>query len=334
MAGSPNDPAVKIFQLGFGYIFSGALAAAAKLKISDHLKDGPKTPEELAKILDVDALSLFRVLRALASQGIYEEDDQKRFKLTPSADLLRSDHPHSLRYGTIMLTQDVFWRPAGEMEHVVKTGEDGMLKFFGEPFFEYLKNNQDAGEVFHYGMSSISDAENEPCAGSYDFSQFETLVDIAGGHGGLLIEALKKTPGLSGVLFEEQHVIDQARTDEEAGRWTCIAGDFFKSVPEGYDAYMMKRILHDWTDDQCIQILKNIRAAMKPESKLLIFDCVIPTGNDPHPGKELDVLIMQALPGRERMRSDFERILSEAGLKLKDVHPTPTLMSITEAMIA
>ncbi|MGH1419252.1 MAG: methyltransferase [Hyphomicrobiaceae bacterium] len=334
MAGSPDDPAGKIFQLGFGYIFSGSLAAAAKLKISDHLTDGPKTPEELAKILNVDALSLFRVLRALASQGIYEEDDQKRFKLNASAELLRSDHPHSLRYGAIMLTQDVFWRPAGEMDDVIRTGEDGMMKFFNAPFFEYLKNNEEAGEVFHYGMSSISDAENEPCAASYDFSQFDTLVDIAGGHGGLLLEALKKTPGLKGVLFEEQHVLDQARIDEEKGRWDGVVGDFFKSVPEGHDGYMMKRILHDWTDEQCVEILKNIRTAMKPDAKLLIFDCVIPTGNDPHPGKELDVLIMQALPGRERMEEDFERILSQAGLKLNKVYPTPTLMSITEAVVA
>ena len=330
---SEPNPGHVIVDLAWGYIMSGALATATKLRIADHLEDGPKTVAVLAKDLKVDAQSLHRVLRMLASFGVFREDDTGQFHLTPAADMLRTKLPHTLHHAVLMITQDIFWKPVGGLDEVVRSGENGMVPIFGAPFFDYLETNKAAGATFHRGMSSLSDLENAPIAGAYDWSAFKTIVDIGGGHGGFLIEALKLAPNAKGINYDAAHVLADARIDEQKGQWSCVEGDFFKSAPAG-DAYILKRILHDWTDDVCVTILENIRRAMNPGGKVLVVDCVIPPGNDPHGGKILDVLMMSALPGFERTQAEFAAIFKRAGFKLFRVIAAPALLSITEAEAA
>ncbi len=323
----------KIVDLAFGFVLTGALATAAKLRVADHLKDTPKTASELAQELSVDAQSLHRVLRMLASFGVFEEDAEGRFQLCAPGRLLCVTEPNSLRDAVLMISQDIFWRPVGELDEVVRTGKNGMDRIFGAPFFDYFQQNAGAGAIFHRGMSSLSDMENAPIAESYDFTPFKRIVDMGGGHGGFLIEALKGAPKARGLNYDHVHVLAEARTDELPGRWTCVPGDFFESAPVG-DAYLLKRILHDWTDDVCVKILKNIRNAMPDTAKVLVVDCVIPPGNEPHGGKVLDILMMASLPGRERTEAEFAELFDRSGLKLSRVVETPALLSIVEAVPA
>ena len=330
---SSKAPGQTIVDLAIGYIPAGALAAAAKLKIADKLEAGPKSLDALASETGVHAQSLHRVLRMLAMYGIFKEDEQGRFSQTPESELLRTSLPYTLHHAALMITQDIFWKPVGQLDTVVRTGENGMVPIFGAPFFDYLETNKDAGAIFHRGMSSLSDLENGPIAGAFDWTPFKTIVDIGGGHGGFLIEALKLAPNAKGINYDAAHVLKGARVNEQAGQWTCVEGDFFKNVPAG-DAYVLKRILHDWTDDVCVTILSNIRKSMNPDGRVVVVDCVIPPGNDPHGGKVLDVLMMSALPGFERTEKEFATLFQRAGLKLSRVIQAPALLSITEAVAA
>ncbi|WP_224369576.1 acetylserotonin O-methyltransferase [Hyalangium versicolor] len=336
MTASSPHPAQLLVDLGFGFILSGALAAATELGVADRLVQGPKSPALLAEELGADADALFRVLRLLASAGVFTEDSEGRFSLTPSSELLRSQVPGSLRDAVLMLTQKIFWAPTGELAETVRTGRTPFDRIFGKPFFDYLASNASAGATFHRGMSSLSELENGPIARSYDFTPFQTLVDVGGGHGGFLIQALQSTPKLRGVLFDHAHVLAESRITSAGLSARCehVTGDFFQSVPVGADAYVLKRILHDWSDEVCVNILRNCRNAMAETGRVLIVDTVIPPGDAPHGGKVLDVMMLASLPGRERTEAEFHKLLAQAGLRLSRVIPTPTAMSITEAVAA
>lgn len=334
MTSSSVNPGQLIVDLGFGFILSGALSAATELRVADHLEQGPKSPEALATELGVHAQSLYRVLRLLASVGVFAEDESGRFQLTPAADLLRENAPVSLRDAVLMLTQKIFWAPTSELTTTVRTGQNPFERIFGKPFFDYLEADSAAGAVFHRGMSGLSDMENALIARSYDFSETGKVIDVGGGHGGFLIEILKASPEVRGVLFDHAHVLRESRLAGAgfAARSETIEGDFFTSVPPGGDAYVLKRILHDWSDDVCVTILRNCREAMAPGGRVLVVDTVIPRGNEPHGGKILDVMMMASLPGRERTEEDFRELFTQAGLRLSRVIHTPAALSITEAV--
>ncbi|RYZ42997.1 MAG: SAM-dependent methyltransferase [Myxococcaceae bacterium] len=336
MTSSSVHPAQLIVDLGFGFILSGALAAAAELGVADRLEQGPKSVARLAEEVGADAASLYRMLRLLASAGVFAEDAEGNFGLTPAADCLRTDAPGSLRSAVLMLTQDIFWKPTGALTQTVRTGKNAFEDIFGKPFFDHLASNAVAGATFHRGMSSLSDLENGPIARSYDFSACKQVVDVGGGHGGFLIEALRASPSLRGVLFDHRHVLDGARIAEAGLSERCelVEGDFFQAVPSGADAYVLKRILHDWSDAVCVDILRHCRAAMAEGGRVLVVDTVIPPGNAPHGGKVLDVMMMASLPGRERTEEDFRQLFAQAGLRLSRVIPTPAALSITEAVAA
>ncbi|RKG55459.1 SAM-dependent methyltransferase [Corallococcus sp. AB011P] len=327
-------PAQLIVDLGFGFIVSGALATAAELGVADHLEQGPKSAARLAEDVGADAASLYRVLRLLASAGVFSEDGDGNFALTPASELLRTQAPGSLRSAVLMLTQDIFWAPAGALTQTVRTGTNAFERIFGKPFFDHLASNAAAGATFHRGMSSLSDLENGPIARSYDFSACQQVVDVGGGHGGFLIEVLRSTPSVRGVLFDHRHVLDEARIASEglSGRCELVAGDFFQTVPSGADAYVLKRILHDWSDEVCVDILRHCRRAMAEGGRVLVVDTVIPPGSAPHGGKVLDVMMLASLPGRERTEEDFRKLFAQAGLRLSRVIPTPAALSITEAV--
>jgi hypothetical protein len=327
------DPRFALVDEALGYLYAAALRAAAALGVADHLTEGPRTPAELAEATGADAASLYRVLRLLATRGIFAEDDAGRFALTPLAEPLRTDSAASVRSAILMLTDRSFWLPAGELVDGVRTGTSPFERLFGMPFFEHFARDADTAAVFHRGMAAMSDPENPIIARAYDFPSTAVVVDLGGGHGGLLLEVLRHNPGTRGVLFDQPHVLAGHRLDGLGApdRWSLAAGDFFAAAPAG-DVYLIKRILHDWSDEDSARILRHCRRAMSEGGRVLVIDPVIRPGNAPQSGKLLDLAMLASLTGRERTRADFDALFAEAGLRVARVIPTATPLSIVEGV--
>ena len=320
--------------LGLGYFYSAALRAVAELGIADLLAEGPRTSQELAEATATHQSHLHRVLRALAGCGVFAQDADGSFQLTAAASVLRRDHACSLRDAVLMMTSDAFLEAGVHLLDAVKTGGNAFETIHGISYFEYLSRNPAASRIFHGGMANFSDTENAPIAASYDFSGFSRVVDVGGGYGGFLQEVLRRTPGLRGVLYETADVLkdpDRLMLSSVAERCEVIAGDFFHSVPAGADAYLLKRVLHDWNDDQCRHILRRCRDAMGEDGRVLIIDAVVHEDNEPSLVKGVDLLMLSASDGRERTVQELAGILRGAGLGLLRVVPTPSLLSILEA---
>ncbi len=319
-----------------GYFYSAALRAAARLGVADQLADSARTPEELAEKVGADGPSLHRLLRLLATRDVFSEDATGRFHLTASAQLLRTDVPGSMRSAVLMLTEQFFWEPAELLDDAVRQGVTQFGRVFPAPFFDWLAQDEQAGETFHVGMAAHSDAENPEVVDNYDFSRIGTLVDVGGGYGGLLVEVLRNWPNVHGVLFDEEHVLAGNRLGEAGltDRSETVSGDFFDEVPSGADAYVLKRILHDWDDDNSVRVLSRCREAMPAHGRVLVVDTVIPADNEPHLGKYLDVLLMTSLTGKERTAAEIDEVLRAAGLSRTRVIPTSTPVSIVEAVVA
>jgi len=332
-------PSAVMLNLSIGYWGARLVYVAAKLGLADLLKGGPRTPEDLAAATGVQAPALYRVLRALASLGIFAEIKGRRFKLTPLAATLQTGVPGSLHGFALMINEKYIWDAWEELLHGLKTGEIPFLKAHGVPPFEYLEKHPEDLEVFGESMTSLSRTENPAITAAYKFSTVQTLVDVGGGHGSLLGTILKANPKLKGVLFDQPSVISRARNDQHvtakriAARCTFESGSFFEAVPKGGDAYIMKYILHDWNDAECVKILANCRAAMNEKGRVLVVDTVIPPGNDPGWGKLLDINML-IIGGRERTKEEFAAMFTQAGLKLIRVLPTKCPLSIVEGVLA
>ena len=325
----------QILQIITGFWSSRAVHVFAKLGIPDLLQSGPKTTQELASATKMHAPSLYRVLRALASIGFVKAGEDGRFEQTPLSEILVTDAPGSLRWLTISeLGQEHF--PAwGNLMHSVKTGEIAFDNFFGVDVWKYFEQNPEDAAVFNNAMSGITAATNEEITSLYDFSSFGRVVDIGGGHGGLITSILQSNPNLKGTLFDAPQVIEGARPRIEAAglaeRCETIGGDFFKAVPAGGDAYVMKWIIHDWEDEKAITILKNCRNQMARNGKLIIIDSVVPENNEPDFSKFVDLNMMVMTGGKERTEKEFAQLLSAAGFRLLRVIPTKVPTSIVEA---
>lgn len=325
----------QILQIVTNFWSSRAVYVFAKLGIPDLLKSGPKTTEELAAETKMHAPSLYRVLRALSSIGFVSVTADGRFAQTPLSEILVTDAPGSLRWFTISeLGQEHF--PAwGNLLHSVKTGEIAFDNFFGVDIWKYFEQNPEDAAVFNNSMSGVTAATNEEILAVYDFSSFGTVVDVGGGHGGLITSILNANPKLKGILLDAPQVIEGTRPKIEAAgladRCEIVGGDFFKSVPAGGDAYVMKWIIHDWDDKRAITILQNIRNQMQPKGKVIIVDCVVPENNDPDFSKFFDLNMMVMTGGKERTEKEFAQLLGAAGFKLLRVIPTKVPTSIVEA---
>lgn len=331
-------PSAVMLNLSIGYWVARLIYVAAKLRLADFLKGGPRTPEDLAAAAGVQAPALYRILRALASLGVFAEIKGRRFKLTPLAATLQTGVPGSLHGFAVMINEKYIWDAWVELLHGVKTGEIPFVKAHGVPPFEYLEKHPEDLQIFGESMTSLSRTENPAIAAAYRFSSFRTLVDVGGGYGSLLATILKANPKLKGVLFDQPSVIARARTDQHltakgiAERCAFESGSFFEAVPKG-DAYIMKYILHDWNDEECVKILANCRAAMNKNGKVLVVDTVIRPGNDPGWGKLLDINML-IIGGRERTKQEFAEMFAKAGLKLIRVLPTKSPLSIVEGVRA
>jgi SAM-dependent methyltransferase len=311
-----------------------AIWVAAELGIADLLKNGPCSVEELSSETGSDSDALYRLLRALASAGVFTEEPRRRFALSPLAELLQTDVSGSQRAFATMMGSE-FNAAWGELLHSVRTGVPGFYKRFGKRFFEYMTENPERHAIYDSAMAGIHGPETGPMLDAYDFGSFGCIADIGGGNGSTLAVILGRHPAVRGILFDLPSVADRARqTIPETGFAERIAiegGDFFKSVPSGADAYLLRHVIHDWQDLEAISILTQCHKAMNPGGKVLIAEMVVPDRNEPGFGKWLD-LMMLVVAGRERTKDEYGKILSEAGLRMTRIIPTTSDVSIIEAV--
>jgi hypothetical protein len=323
-------------RLAFGVKLTQALYVAAKLGIADMLAQGPRSISKLAVYTGTHERSLYRVLRSLASVGVFREVEPKVFALTHYADALRSDAPNSFRNFAIFIGEKWVWKVLGEMHYSVQTGKPAWGHVHGAEAFDYFADNKEESEIFNRAMTDLSVAAAPVVVEAYNFSEFRTLVDIAGGHGYLLAQVLKANPHIKGTLFDLPQVIAGAglllENEGVSRRVEQVAGDFFDSVPGGADAYMMKHIIHDWDDERSVRLLNNIRAAMPPGGKVLIVETVVPEGNEPHYSKLMDLGMLVMPGGLERTAQEYRALLAESGLELNRIIPTRSSLSIIEAV--
>lgn len=320
-------------QMISGYWISQAIYAAAKFSIADHLKDGPKTVGELATASSTNPDALYRLLRALASVGIFAEGESRRFSLTPLAEPLRSDVPGSKRALALMSGDEQF-RCWAEIDYSIRTGKIAFDKVFGKPIFDYLGEHPDKARIFDAAMVGIHGRESSAILDVYDLSGIGVLADIGGGNGSQITEVLKKYPKMKAILFDLPHVVERAKERIQASgfqdRCKLVPGSFFEAVPEAADAYVMRHIIHDWDDEKCLTILRNCHRAMKPESKLLVIESVIPSGNEPFHGKFLDLVMLLIPGGKERTQEEYRALFEQAGFELSRIVPTGTEVSVIE----
>jgi SAM-dependent methyltransferase len=331
------SPQEAILNLALGYLASRGLHVVTELGIADLLKDGPKSIAELAHATGAHQHSLYRLLRMLAGHGVFAEEPLGQFHLTPMAAVLQVGVIGSV-HDAVRMVGDLagdgsWWTAVGRLRQSVMTGEPGFTSVHGTGFFDYLAQHPEAGTWFDRGLANFAAAENTAIVNCYDFGQFRRVVDVGGGQGGFLAEVLKAFPSVTGVLCDRPQVVQEPAYLTAAGlmnRCEVVGGDFFHFVPAGGDVYVLKRILHDWGDERSVQILRKCREAMGDKARLVVVDAVVPPGNAPHPSKIMDMLMMVLVEGQERTEQEFRELYQQAGLKLTQVIPTASVLSLVE----
>jgi len=328
-------PQAIMMQLSMGAMVTQAIFVAAKLRIADILAGGEKTIDEIALEAGAHSPSLYRILRTLASIGVFTETQSRTFANTPLSEVLRADIPGSMRNSMLFMGESWHYNIWANMLHSAKTGGTAWKKTYGEEVFDWFSKNPEASEIFNGCMSELSAGAAPAIVAAYDFSGINTLVDIAGGHGFLLSQILKSNQSIRGILFDMQHVIDGAgemlRAHGVGDRVEMVAGDFFVEVPAA-DAYIMKHIIHDWDDERAIRIMQTIHRAMEADGRLLLSEMVIPEGNEPHPGKMLDLEMLTSPGGIERTEAEYASLLKRSGFRLNRIVPTMSPHSVIEAV--
>src|SRR5262245_21459876 len=335
-------PTAALSQLLRGSLVTQLIYVAATLGVADLLCDGPKSSHELAAALRVDPEALYRVLRALASIGIFEETESRWFALTPLAQPLRTGVPGSLRASAMLYGEPWWWRACGDLLHSARTGQPAFDHIYGESLFAYLRHTPDAAAIFNDHQTNMTQQDAAAVVNAYTFRECTKVVDVGGGHGALTAAILKTCSWTTAILFDQPAVIQGAkerlRAEGITARCDCVAGDFFESVPVGGDAYVLEDIVHDWGDARATAILRACRRAIAQapasSAKLLVVEKVIPPGNTPFPGKLTDITMLLVAGGRERTANEYETLLNEAGFVLTRVVPTASPASVIEAIPA
>ena len=337
-------PVLALRRLIFGHRVTRIITIAAQLGLADHLADGPKRADELAALVQADAPTLYRLLRALASVGVFAEVESGGFALTPLGDCLRTGAPNGMRSWALLEGEAFCQRLYADLLWSVQTGEVTFDHAYGMGFYQYLAQRPDTARLFSEAMAEFAALSTDAVAADYDFSPFHQIVDVGGGQGVLLATILSRYPQAHGVLFELASVIERARPFIKAAgladRCELVAGDFFVSVPQGADAYILQRILHGFDDERSVRILHSCCRAMTPSSWVLIIQQVMPPPGAGAAGETLfhgvmsDLNMLAVGGGRERTEAEYRALLEAAGLKLTRVVPTQSLMSVVKGIRA
>ena len=299
-------PQAQLMQMAFGFTVPFLLRAAAQLCIADHLADGAKTAEELARLTKTHAASLYRLMRTLASLGLLHEDVPHRFALTPLGEPLRSNVPGSVRNSVLSITGDLFIVPWSKLAYSAQTGQPSFDHFFGAPFFEKLETQPDEAAWFHEMLIGLNAADAPAVAASYDFTPFAHVVDVGGATGHMLTTILASHAGPRGTIFDlvqcQFGAAELIKSRGMAERVSFVPGSFFENIPAGCDLYVMSHVIHDWSEEQCLTILANCHRAMPATARLLIIEQVLPEGDVFHRGKILDMNMLVQTPGQDAPR--------------------------------
>lgn len=328
------DPITEMMDRILGYCRSQGLGTVARLGIPDLLADGPRTVAELAAATDSDPDFLFRLMRALSVEGVFEHRGDGLFAQSDLSSGLTSNHERSLRWFAASMCDSAHWQPWGECYTAVKEGSSQTPKVLGMSPWEYLSGKPEEAGRFGEAMSNMSSQAIAAILANFDFSGFEHIVDIGGSRGALLLEILDAVPGARGEVLDLPPVIEVTRQELSGhplqGRVQLTAGSFFESVPAGADAYLLKHILHDWPDAECVRILRNIREAIRDDGRLLVFDALLVPEAPPW-AHWLDVHMMVLQDGKERSPDQFAALFDEAGFELVRAIPIPSPVGILDA---
>jgi hypothetical protein len=318
-----------------GFQISQAIHVAAALRLADHLALGAKTATELAALSDAHAGALHRLLRALASIGVFRECEQGRFELTATGAFLRCDIVGTQAPWAELIGQTHVWQAWGNLFHAVRTGSTAFDHVHGCDVWEYRASHPETNLVFDRAMAARTAQYAEAVIAAFDFGRFHRIVDIGGGDGMFLEKILSAHSHIHGTLLDQPHVAARAESrfaaSKYAARCTAIGGDFFVSVPEGRDGYLLKWILHDWDDDACIRIMRSCRRVMKPDGRLLVVEHVVGPANEPPDVPFLDLMMLVMTEGRERTKEEFARLFAAASFRLVSLDRTCTPLSVIEA---
>ena len=336
MSAAELSPRDTLLRMTNAFQASQAIHVAATLGIADLLEDGPRSVDELAQTTGTHAPTLYRLLRALASVGVFAEQPDGRFGSTPLAEYLRTNAPRSLRAWAMQIGQQYLWTSWSHLLHSVRTGEPAFPELYGTTAWEYRAAHPEEDAVFNAAMTALSAGVVEAIVQSYDFSGMGVLMDVGGGEGVLLAAILAENPALRGVLFDQPHVLtganDLLEREGVVDRCEVVSGSFFEAVPGGADAHLLKSIVHDWDDAATVKILRACRAAVANTGRLLVVEPIIRPVNEPDPAKFSDLNMLVMLGGQERTADDFERLYAEAGFRLSDIIRTGSLMAIIEGV--
>ena len=336
---SSTTSPMQLLAMTQGLIIHQALYSAAKLGVADLLKDGPQTCSDLARTLKVNESALYRILRLLASQSVFEEKVPRTFVNTELSQFLCTGVPGSVRSILIFRGSEFFFSPFAEILYSIETGRSARAKVLGMDGFEYLRTHPEMARIFDDAMTNMSELIGGAVAAAYDFGRWRSLMDVGGGNGMLLASILRTYPGLCGILADLPHVLDRAQQRDFLGgelesRIAMEPCDFFREVPPGCQAYVMKSVIHDWDDDRAHEILVNCRRVVPADGALLLVEWALPEGNLPCVGKVGDVAMLVLTGGKERTFQEYGDLLAGAGFRFNQVYPTSADFVIIEAMPA
>jgi O-methyltransferase/methyltransferase family protein len=333
-----DDPAETLRRLTNGYQSSQAVHVAATLGIADLLADGPRASDELASATGSHPDALYRLLRALASVGVLQEESGRTFSLTEVGDCLRRDSPESLAGWATFVGRPYYWNAWAHLLDSVRTGENAFQSVYGTTVWEYRAEHPEESAIFDGAMTALTRRVNKSLLESYDFARFATVVDVGGGHGVLLAAVLAEHPAMQGVLFDQPHVValahDLLQAAGVADRCRVVGGSFFESVPEGADAYLLKAILHDWEDAEAATILQACRGAMPADGTLVVVERILAPPNEGAAAKFSDLNMLVGPGGRERTIDDFEALFVIAGFQLQGETPAASGLSVITATLS
>lgn len=318
-----TPPRSTLLHLINGYRVTQAIHVAAKLGIADLLADGPRGSDDLAVATESHPDALYRLLRALATVGVFREEPERRFSLTELGAGLRSDVPDSVAGWAALVGEPYYWQAWGELEHGIRTGENAFRHVHGTDPWTYRARDPQRSAGFDRAMTSLSRQVVAAVLAAYDFGRFRTVVDVGGGNGTFLAAILARHPATRGVLFDQPHVVSGAGPILEgagvAGRCEVVGGSFFEALPRGGDAYLLKSILHDWEDGDCIRILQACRRAMADGAALLVVERELGAPNEAADAKFSDLNMLAVPGGRERTDDEYAALFAAAGIRFVGV---------------